>query len=669
MKIPIRRYQTGGITPDSTAKPQISFLIPKVKGVKDMSFQDIPSVDNKKVVINNFSPTNNYIVEGGNVYAQAKNSNIWHDISDNKQAQKNLLTFIDKNNYWPGYGTQEHEIFDNINNPNAQLVQPAAPSSRLNKFSEQTYLKNYPTLTVLNDHNGTLVDNSGYQWSKSPVTSNQSAHVFIKGDQHHDNIMENAGDYMQWATNGISRMYTKLTGNDQDPQIKSAQQGPALPKTASEYYNKPDIEISHNIEVPNSGGRTYKQETIPLSSATFGYRNRGQYDPIKTDGLELTTFNGFSDGKDFGDNQTVIALDKDGNIKTGQYKDFKNQQGYSYTKTFMNRIESFQENGGNQIYKSGQVTGNPNYQHPVVNVIDDHSKIVNGILNVMLKDDQHKDYYGSIQGGRVLFVNPNTKQQYLVAGSTEYIKNKFNTLKGSAPYLEAYTLDNGTYSRGLSYKDSNLSADRLKKYDLENSSGGNGLYIKQYTKPVNKFNQIIVSGMPNIRSVTDSSYINGHPLKNEVKNIVLHHTAYEDPVNNDAQVNAQYMTPGQNSSHVVIEEDGTRRIYASPEQVTFHAGVSEWKGRTNVNDFAVGVEFQGNTDKKPLTEQQIQSFIEYATPIMHKYGLNLNDLITHKMITSATGRKPDISDVEYKRIEAIMNEQFKSTADSTLIPH
>lgn len=120
------------------------------------------------------------------------------------------------------------------------------------------------------------------------------------------------------------------------------------------------------------------------------------------------------------------------------------------------------------------------------------------------------------------------------------------------------------------------------------------------------------------------------------------------------------MTPGNNSSHIVIEEDGKRTIYASPEQVTFHAGESKWNNRNNVNDFSIGVEFQGNTNKKPLTQAQIESFAEYYAPIAKKYNLSLKDLITHQMI--APGRKPDISQKEYSRILKYMQSKgYKKT--------
>jgi AmpD protein len=118
------------------------------------------------------------------------------------------------------------------------------------------------------------------------------------------------------------------------------------------------------------------------------------------------------------------------------------------------------------------------------------------------------------------------------------------------------------------------------------------------------------------------------------------------------------MTPNNSSSHVVIEENGKRTIYASPEQVTYHAGESKWNNRSNVNDFGVGVEFQGDTNKKPLTQKQIESFVEYYAPIAKKYKLSLKDIITHQMI--APGRKPDITKKEYNRILGYMkSKNFK----------
>jgi hypothetical protein len=85
-------------------------------------------------------------------------------------------------------------------------------------------------------------------------------------------------------------------------------------------------------------------------------------------------------------------------------------------------------------------------------------------------------------------------------------------------------------------------------------------------------------------------------------------------------------------------------------------------GRDNVNDFGVGVEFQGDTDKRPLTKEQLESFMEYAAPIMKKNKIPIDNVVTHKQIRknyidknpndkkAAAESKPDVSDKEYSKI-------------------
>jgi AmpD protein len=86
----------------------------------------------------------------------------------------------------------------------------------------------------------------------------------------------------------------------------------------------------------------------------------------------------------------------------------------------------------------------------------------------------------------------------------------------------------------------------------------------------------------------------------------------------------------QASSHVVIGYDGTRKVLANPTDVTFHAGASVWNNRDNVNDFMLGIEFQGDTNRKDLTEDQIKSAVEYLKPIIKKHNISLENITTHE---------------------------------------
>jgi hypothetical protein len=136
-----------------------------------------------------------------------------------------------------------------------------------------------------------------------------------------------------------------------------------------------------------------------------------------------------------------------------------------------------------------------------------------------------------------------------------------------------------------------------------------------------------------------------------------------------SQVNYGFNEPDGNSAHTVIDFDGSRYKYAEPDQVTFHAGKSIFNGREHVNDFGLGIEFQGNTEHKPLTDKQVQSFIEYIEPIMKNRNIPLSSVTTHKTVRAAYNSKypkqkvtpkGDLSDSDYTRIiEALKQRGIK----------
>ena len=76
----------------------------------------------------------------------------------------------------------------------------------------------------------------------------------------------------------------------------------------------------------------------------------------------------------------------------------------------------------------------------------------------------------------------------------------------------------------------------------------------------------------------------------------------------------------------------------------------------------LGIEFQGDTNKKDLTEQQIQSAVEYLKPIIKKYNISLENITTHEKVRSlyndfakkqkikTAPNKPDINQKNYEKI-------------------
>lgn len=142
---------------------------------------------------------------------------------------------------------------------------------------------------------------------------------------------------------------------------------------------------------------------------------------------------------------------------------------------------------------------------------------------------------------------------------------------------------------------------------------------------------------------------------NEVRGVVLHHTAELT-----AQRSLEILSSPERkvSSHVVIDYDGTRYIMAEPDSVTWHAGKSLLNGREACNFFTIGIEFLGNTVERPLTSDQVSSAIEYLLPIISKYDIPLENIVTHEMVRKAYKQahpdervynKCDITPTEYRR--------------------
>ena len=96
------------------------------------------------------------------------------------------------------------------------------------------------------------------------------------------------------------------------------------------------------------------------------------------------------------------------------------------------------------------------------------------------------------------------------------------------------------------------------------------------------------------------------------------------------------------SSHLFIERKGAVTQFVPFNKVAWHAGVSEFKGRKNCNEFSIGIELEG-TDDLEYTSNQYEILIEVTQAIMKAYPqINLGNIVGHKDI--APTRKTDPGD-------------------------
>ena len=135
------------------------------------------------------------------------------------------------------------------------------------------------------------------------------------------------------------------------------------------------------------------------------------------------------------------------------------------------------------------------------------------------------------------------------------------------------------------------------------------------------------------------------------KAIVLHHTAgsYAGSV-------AWCMDPiSKVSYHAIVAKDGRRTVLADPDERTWHAGVSSWRGKKDLNSYAIGAAFEGDTNKRELGEAEMASMAEYLVPLMKRYGLTLADVTDHR--TVSPGRKDDLAAGELARFKDYLAER------------
>lgn len=95
----------------------------------------------------------------------------------------------------------------------------------------------------------------------------------------------------------------------------------------------------------------------------------------------------------------------------------------------------------------------------------------------------------------------------------------------------------------------------------------------------------------------------------------------------------------QVSSHLFIDRHGKTTQFVPLDMRAWHAGVSEYCGRSGCNDFSIGIELEG-TDELPYTEQQYQQLANLINVISNLYpGITPDRMVGHSDI--APGRKTD----------------------------
>ncbi len=90
------------------------------------------------------------------------------------------------------------------------------------------------------------------------------------------------------------------------------------------------------------------------------------------------------------------------------------------------------------------------------------------------------------------------------------------------------------------------------------------------------------------------------------------------------------------SAHFLVRRDGELIQFVSCSRRAWHAGVSNWQGRENCNDFSIGIELEG-CDQLPFQDAQYLALNSLLAALRQRYPIAA--VVGHSDI--APGRKTD----------------------------
>ena len=110
------------------------------------------------------------------------------------------------------------------------------------------------------------------------------------------------------------------------------------------------------------------------------------------------------------------------------------------------------------------------------------------------------------------------------------------------------------------------------------------------------------------------------------------------------------------SYHCIVARDGRRTITNLDDNRAYHAGESSFKGKSGLNQWAIGVAFERDSHAEPLQEAAMESALEYIIPRMKKWGIAPDMVTDHR--TVSPNRKVDLKKDEFEKFHALLKKRY-----------
>ena len=99
----------------------------------------------------------------------------------------------------------------------------------------------------------------------------------------------------------------------------------------------------------------------------------------------------------------------------------------------------------------------------------------------------------------------------------------------------------------------------------------------------------------------------------------------------------------QVSSHLFVDREGQLIQFVDLNKKAWHAGISEFEGQKECNDFSIGIELEG-TDTEPYSDKQYLSLISLTNCLMERYsGISTERIVGHCDIAPSRQTDPGVS--------------------------
>jgi N-acetylmuramoyl-L-alanine amidase len=122
--------------------------------------------------------------------------------------------------------------------------------------------------------------------------------------------------------------------------------------------------------------------------------------------------------------------------------------------------------------------------------------------------------------------------------------------------------------------------------------------------------------------------------------IVLHYTGMQDAA---SAIQRLCDPEAKVSSHYLVTEDGKVLRLVNEEQRAWHAGLSRWRGNTDINSASVGIEIVNPGHEfgyRPFPDEQIEALIPLVHGIKERYGITRGNVVGHSDVAPARKQDP-----------------------------